>query len=36
MFDLGDFLEYLKENRNKGASQQSIGDALGISQAYAS
>lgn len=36
MFDIGGFLEYLKQNKKAGASQQAVGEMLGISQAYVS
>jgi len=36
MFDIGEFIEYLKENKIAGASQNDVGVAIGKDQAYVS
>lgn len=36
MFELGKFLEFLKENKANGASQSMIGEIIGVPQAYVS
>lgn len=36
MFSLGKFIDFLKENKIEGASQSSIGEVIGVPQAYVS